>query len=130
MYGIRLYRSSKGKRVKVLPVGEAVADAIHPSALARLEGRVRDDLRMALHLLKHAETLAQLATTRAAALTRLTPKQVSDFHYGTPASGLILRPIDDRGRPIPVDQNPTGLSRVLAVAICAVGMSLKEAIDS
>lgn len=113
--------------MKVLPLGDHVAEAITPSALARLEDRIRDDLRMALHLIKHAENLAQLATTRAVALTRLPSKEASDFHYGTNATGVILRPIDDNGAKIAVGDTAPSLNAVLSVAILAVGLSLKEA---
>lgn len=85
---------------------------------------------MALYLIKHAETLAQLATTRAAALTRLPNKEASDFHYGTTATGLVLRAIDDNAARIAADHTAPGLKAVFSVAILAVGLSLKEAIRS
>jgi len=113
--------------VKVLPLGEGVATAIMPSALACLEDRIRDDLRMALHLIKHAENLGQLATTRAVALTRLPTNEASDFHYGTTAIGVTLRAIDDNGANIAVDDTAPSLNAVLSVAVLAVGLSLKEA---
>lgn len=115
--------------MKVLPLGDRVTEAIRPSALACHEARIRDDLRMALHLIKHAEDLAQLATTRTVALTRLPSKEASDFHYGTNATGVILRPIDDNGAPIALGDTAPSLSAVLSVAILAVGLSLKEAIN-
>jgi len=116
--------------VKVLPLGDDVVEAIRPTALTRLEGQVRDDLRLALHLIQHAETLAQLATTRAAILTRLPSKEAPDFHYGTTATGVVLRPIDDNGTQIAVDHTAHSLRVVLSVAILAVGLSLKEATNS
>jgi hypothetical protein len=121
------YQIGKGGRVKVLPLGDSVAEAITPSALAGLEDRIRDDLRMALHLIKHAENLGQLATTRAVALTRLPTKEASDFHYGTNATGVTLRAIDDNGAKIAVGDTAPSLNAVLSVAILAVGLSLKEA---
>jgi hypothetical protein len=113
--------------LKVLPVGDGVAAAITPSALACLEERIRDDLRMALHLLKHAENLGQLATTRAVALTRLPTSEASDFHYGTSATGVTLRAIDDNGAKFAVGDTALSLNAVLSVAVLAVGLSLKEA---
>lgn len=127
MYLIHHYQIGKGIHVKVLPLGDRVAEAITPSALTCLDARIRDDLRMTLHLIKHAENLAQLATTRAVALTRLPSKEVSDFHYGTNATGVILRPIDDNGAQIAVGDTAPSLNAVLSVAILAVGLSLKEA---
>lgn len=116
--------------MKVLPLGDGVAEAITPSALHRLEERVRSDLRLALHLIKHAESFAQLATTRAVALTRLSNKEASDFHYGTAENGLVLRPIDDNGLQITADATTTRPTTVLCVAILAVGLSLTEANSS
>lgn len=113
--------------MKVLPLGDGVADAMAPSALACLENRTREDLRMALHLIKHAENLGQLATTRAVALTRLPNKEASDFHYGTSVTGVTLRAIDDNGARIAVGDNAPSLNAVLSVAVLAVGLSLKEA---
>ena len=116
--------------MKVLAVGDHVAEAITPSALACLGGRLRADLRMALYLIQHAETMAQLATTKAAGLTRLPNKEAPDFHYGTNATGVVLRPIDDNGAQIAVDHTVASLNAVFSVAILAVGMSLKEATSS
>ena len=116
--------------MKVLPLGDGVAMAITPSALACLDDRIRDDLRMALHLIKHAENLGQLATTRAVALKRLPTNEASDFHYGTTATGVTLRAIDDDGARITVDDTATSLKAVLSVAVLAVGLSLKEASEA
>lgn len=116
--------------MKIVAHGDHVAEAITPSALACLKAHIRDDLRMALHLIKHAETLAQLATTRAVGLTRLPRAEQSDFHYGTHATGVILRPVDDNGTEFAVDSTIASLTAVSAVAILAVGLSLKEATNT
>jgi hypothetical protein len=120
-----LYVIGKGDSMKVLTLGDHVADAIKPSTIASLEVKVRDDLRIALTLIKHAENLAQLMTFRGTGLTQLTSSDTSDFHYGTTATGVLLRPIDDHGTPLAVDG--TNLNAVFSVAILAVGLSLKEA---
>jgi hypothetical protein len=113
--------------VKVLPLGDGVAAALQPTSLARLGDRVRDDLRIALTIIKGAESMAQLMTFRGTHLTRLANSDTSDFHYGTTVTGLVLRPIDDHGTQIAVDHTRAGLSAVFSVAILAVGLSLKEA---
>lgn len=113
--------------MKVLPLGDHVAEAIKPSALARLEARVSEDLRVALTVIKHAENLAQLMTFRGTTLTQITNSDASDFHYGTSAAGVVLRPIDDQGTHLAVDHSRASLSTVFSVAILAVGLSLKEA---
>jgi hypothetical protein len=113
--------------LKVLSLGDHVVEAIKPSALARLEAQVRDDLRIVLTVIKHAETMAHLTTFRGTALTRISKSDTSDFHYGTTATGVVLRPIDDQGSQIPVERSRACLSTVYSVAILAVGLSLKEA---
>jgi hypothetical protein len=116
--------------MKVLPLGDHVTEAIKPSALARLETHVRDDLRIALTVIKHAENMAQLMTFRGTRLTRLTNSDASDFHYGTTSTGVVLRPIDDHGTQLAIDHSRSSLSAVFSVAILAVGPSLKEATTS
>jgi hypothetical protein len=113
--------------MKVLALGDHVVDAIKPSSLARLEAQVRNDLRIALTVIKHAETMAQLMAFRGTTLTRITNSGMSDFHFGTKASGLVLRPIDDQGTQLAVDHARASLSTVFSVAILAVDLSLKEA---
>lgn len=117
----------KGDSVKVLPLGDHIADAIKPSMIASLEARARSDLRIVLTVIKYAENMAQLMTFRGAGLTRLTNSETSDFHYGTTATGVLIRPIDDHGTQIAVDGTRTSLNTVFSVAILAVGLSLKEA---
>lgn len=116
--------------MKVLPLGEHTAEAIKPSSLGRLEARVKDDLRITLTVIKHAETMAHLMTFRGTSLTRLTDSDKSDFHYGTNITGVVLRPIDDQGTQLAVDHTRASLSAVFSVAILAVGLSLKEATNS
>ncbi len=111
----------------MLPLGDHAAEAIRPSALARLEAQIRDDLRIALTLIKHSESMAHLMAFRGITLTRLTNSDMSDFHYGTAATGIVLRPIDDQGTQLAVDHSRASLSTVFSVAILAVGLSLKEA---
>ncbi|WP_133787333.1 hypothetical protein [Kribbella sp. VKM Ac-2571] len=81
-------------------------------------------------MIKYAETMVQLAAFRGISLTRLANSDVSDFHYGTDITGVVLRPIDDQGIQLAVDHNSANLSAVFSVAILAVGLSLKEAIRS
>lgn len=116
--------------MKVLPLGGDVAEAIRPSSLVRLEARVKDDLRITLTVLKHAETMAHLMDFRGTSLTRLTSPGATDFHYGTAITGVVLRPVDDQGIQLAVDHTKSSLSAVFSVAILAVGLSLKEATSS
>jgi hypothetical protein len=116
--------------LKVLPLGDHVVDALKPSALARLEAQVREDLRIALTLIKHSESMAHLMAFRGTTLTRLTNSDTSDFHYGTTGTGVVLRPIDDQGAQLAVDHSKASLSTVFSVAILAVDLSLKEATTS
>lgn len=113
--------------MKVLCLGDDVVEAIKPSVLARLGAQVRDDLRIALTVIKHAETMGQLMAFRGTTLTRIGDSNESDFHYGTTATGVVLRPIDDQGTQLVVDHSRASLSTVFSVAIVAVGLSLKEA---
>jgi hypothetical protein len=113
--------------VRVLPLGDHVVDAIRPSSLARLQSRVRDDLRITLTVIKYAETMSQLALFRGTTLTRLADVETSDFHYGTGITGVVLRPIDNNGTQLAVDHASTSLSAVDSVAIVAVGPNLEEA---
>ena len=113
--------------MKVLLVGDHVVEAIKPSALARLEAHLRGDLRTALTVIKYAETMAQLMSFRGTTLTRIADSDTSDFHYGTAATGVVLRPIDGQGIQLAVDHSRASLSTVFSVAILAVGQSLKEA---
>ena len=110
----------------VLPLGDAVAEAITPTSLARLNDRNRDDLRIALTIIKLADTMAELMRFRGTHLTRITNANPHHFHYGTAVTGVVLRPIDDHGAVIALDDT-IGLDTVSAVAILAVDMSLKEA---
>lgn len=114
--------------MKVLPLGDQVADALRPSAVAALSAAVSQDLRIVLTFIKYAENMAHLTTSRGTRLTRLTNTDVSDFYYGTTAAGVLMRAIDDQGSPLVVDGAETSLSAVYAVAILAVGLSLKDAI--
>lgn len=114
--------------MNVLPLGEPVAEAIKPSTIAGLEAEVRDDLRIALTFIKYAESMAHLMTCRGTKLTRLTNSDTSDFHYGTTATGVLLRAIDDQGEQLAVDDTRVSLNTVFSVAILAVGLSLGEAI--
>ena len=123
----RLYENGKGSDLRVLSLGDDVVEAIKPSALARLEAQVSDDLRIILTVIKHAKTMAHLTTFRGTTLTRITNSDTSDFHYGTTATGVVLRPIDDQGTQLPVAHSRARLSTVYSVAILAVGLSLKEA---
>ena len=113
--------------MKVLPVGDHVVEAIKPSTLSRLEAHLRDDLRIALTVIQYAETMAQLMSFRGTTLTRIADSDTSDFHYGTAATGVVLRPIDGQGTQLAVDHSRASLSTVFSVAILAVGQSLKEA---
>lgn len=116
--------------MKVLPFGDGVAEAIRPSSLTCLEGRVRDDLRVILTVIKYAETMAHLMSFRGTSLTRLTIPVPPDFHYGTDITGVVLRPVDDQGTQLAVDHTRASLGAVFSVAILAVGLSLKEATSS
>ena len=113
--------------MKVLPLGDHVADALRPSAVATLGAASSHDLRIVLTFIKYAETMAHLMTSKGTKLTRLTNTDAPDYHYGTTATGVLLRPIDERGKHLAIDDTRTGLSTVYAVAILAVGLSLKEA---
>jgi len=116
--------------VKVLPLGDGVAEAIRPSSLTCLEARVRDDLRITLTVIKYAETMAHLMAFRGTSLTRLTIPGASDFHYGTDITGVVLHPVEDQGTQLAVDHTKASLGAVFSVAILAVGLSLKEATSS
>lgn len=116
--------------MRVLPLGDHVAEAIKPSSLGRLEARVKNDLRIALTHIKYAETLSQLMSFRGTTLTRLAGLETSDFHYGTDITGVVLRPIDNHGTQLAVDHTSTSLSAVFSVALVAVGPSLEEATSS
>lgn len=115
--------------MKVLPLGDEVADALRPSAVSALRAAVSQDLRIVLTFIKYAENMAHLTTSKGARLTRLTNTDVSDFYYGTTVTGVLMRPIDDRGSHLAIDGTRTSLSTVYSVAILAVGLSLKDAIE-
>ena len=114
--------------MKVLPFSDQVAAALHPSAVASLEATISKDLRIVLTFIQHAEDMAQLLKPRGARLTRLTDVPAPDYHYGTGATGVLLRPIDDRGTRLSTDGSMTSLRAVYSVAILRVGLSLKEAL--
>ncbi|CAN5328047.1 hypothetical protein BH09ACT10_BH09ACT10_16810 [soil metagenome] len=111
----------------VLPLGDGVADALEPSAVTARGGVISRDLRILLTFIKFAGNLAHLTTSKGAKLTLLTNAGAPDFHYGTTATGVLLRPIDELGKHLNTDGTPHSLSTVYSVAILAVGLSLKEA---
>jgi hypothetical protein len=113
--------------MKVLPLGDA-ADALKPSSVIALGAAGSYDLRIVLTIIKYAENMAHLMAPRSTTLTRLANADTSDFHYGTPATGVLLRPIDEHGQHLATDGTRTSLSTVYSVAILAVGLSLKEAL--
>ena len=114
--------------MKVLPLGDHVANALKPSAVTALGAAISHDLRVVLTFIKYAENMAQLMTTKSTNLTVLANTDTADFHYGTPATGVLLRPIDEHGNHLATDGTRTSLSTVYSVAILAVGLSLKEAL--
>lgn len=111
----------------VLPLGDGVADALEPSAVAAHGGVVSHDLRIILTFIKYAANMAHLTTTKGTKLTLLTRTDNPDFHYGTNATGVLLRPVNELGKHLNIDGTRTSLSTVYSVAILAVGLSLKEA---
>ncbi|HZW44386.1 MAG TPA: hypothetical protein VFF32_08360 [Dermatophilaceae bacterium] len=113
--------------MNVLPLGDGVADALEPSAVAAHGGVVSRDLRILLTFVKFAGNMAHLTTSKGTKLTVLANADPADFHYGTPAAGVLLRPIDDLGKHLKTDGTRHSLSTVYSVAILAVGLSLKEA---
>lgn len=115
--------------MKVLALDDHVADALKPSAVASLGEEVSDDLRIVLTFIKYAENMAHLVTPKGTNLTRLTNNGASDYHYGTTATGVLLRPIDEHGKHLAIDDSKASLSTVHSVAILAVGLSLKEATE-
>lgn len=114
--------------MKVLTLGDHIADALKPSAVAALGAAVSHDLRIVLTFIKYAENMAHLMTPKGTKLTRLTNTDASDYHYGTTATGVLIRPIDEHGLHLAIDDTRTSLSTVYSVAILAVGPSLKEVI--
>lgn len=118
----------KGDFVRVLPASDQVATALHPSAVASLEAAISKDLRIILTFIQHAENMAQLLNPKGARLTRLFDVSAPDYHYGTDATGVLLRPIDDHGSILSTDGTRASLSAVYSVAILTVGLSLKEAL--
>lgn len=116
----------KGDRLHVLPLGEGVADALHPSAVAARGRVVSHDLRIVLTFIKFAANMAHLTTSKGAKLTLLTNAEASDFHFGTTATGVLLRPVNELGNNLNIDGTRTSLRAVTSVAILAVGLSLKE----
>lgn len=113
--------------MNVLPLGDGVADAIKPSAVAAHGGVVSHDLRILLTIIKFAGNMAHLTTSKGTKLTLLANADPADFHYGTPATGVLLRPIDELGKHLKTNGTRHSLSTVYSVAILAVGLSLKEA---
>ena len=113
--------------MNVLPLGNGVADALVPSAVAAHGGAVSHDLRILLTYVKLAGNMAHLTKSKGTRLTLLANAGRADFHYGTPMTGLLLSPIDELGKPLITDGTRHSLSTVYSVAILAVGLSLKEA---
>lgn len=113
--------------MNVLPLGDGVARAIEPSAVAAHGGVISHDLRILLTFIKFAGNMAHLTTSKGIKLTRLANTDPAEFHYGTPATGVLLRPIDELGNHLKTDGTRHSLSAVYSVAILAVGLSLKEA---
>lgn len=117
----------KGDPINVLPLCDGVADALEPSAVAAHGGVVSHDLRIILTFIKYAANMAHLTTSKGTKLTLLTNADGPDFHYGTTATGVLLRPVNELGNNLNVDGTRTSLSAVYSVAILAVGLSMKEA---
>jgi hypothetical protein len=113
--------------VNVLPLGNGVANALEPSAVAAHGGVVSHDLRILLTFIKFAGNMAHLTTSKGTKLTLLANAGPADFHYGTPATGVLLRPIDELGQHLNTDGTSHSLGTVYSVAILAVGLSLREA---
>lgn len=111
----------------VLPLGDDVADAIEPSAVAAHGGVVSRDLRILLTYIKFAGDMTHLTTSRGTTLTLIAKAEPADFHFGTPATGVLLRPINELGTHLETDGTRHSLVNVYSVAILSVGLSLKEA---
>jgi hypothetical protein len=136
--GSRLYETSKAhvgftrplkaKLIKVLTLDDEVADALKPSAVAALDAAVSHDLRIVLTFIKYAQHMADLSRSKGTKLIRLSNTHASDYHYGTSATGVLIRPVDENGIHRAVTDTRTSLSTVYSVAILAVGLSLNEAI--
>ncbi|WP_269304723.1 hypothetical protein [Aeromicrobium sp. HA] len=113
--------------MNVLPLGNGVAEALEPSAVAAHGGVVSHDLRILLTYVKLAGNMAHLTKSKGTRLTQLANVGRTEFHFGTPATGLLLSPIDELGKPLHTDGTRHSLSTVFSVAILAVGLPLKEA---
>ena len=104
-----------------------VRAAAAPAVVARASGTASQDLAVVLTTLTRAPSLAHLLSLRSMSLTRLEDEPVSDYHFGTPTTGVTFRPVDPRGRTLQTTHTKESLMTVTAVTIQEIGQPREEA---
>lgn len=100
---------------------QSVHDAAHPQAIGSA------DAALAITVLARSPNLGLLLTFESLKLTRLSKGRSSDYHLGTPNTGVSFRTVDRLGNPVATDHTKESLMLITAVTILEIGVALAEA---